>query len=113
MTRLSIEISGPASDDAMAQAKVLIGSEAELTALVVKLGELGCRVTHKMRFIVEHERKPRITAPDPATQIAQERPADDVVVEHTKGHARHAAADAAERTLAAAAEGGLLRRAAE
>ena len=63
MTRLSIEISGPSTDDQMAQAKVLIGCEPELTALVTKLGELGCRVTHRARFVAEHKAKTVPVAP--------------------------------------------------
>jgi hypothetical protein len=76
MTRLSIEISAPASDEFMEQARVLLGAKPELDALVAKLESLGMVVSSSAGFKVTHERKTKAIPANPAarspdTQIAK------------------------------------------
>ena len=94
MTRLSIEVTAPASDDFMEQARVLLGAKPEIDALVAKLKELGVAAHSRGRFITEHERKPKAAAA-PAAQPAAE--GDSVTLPpattHGRRHGQAAAAD--------------------
>ena len=84
MSRLNIDITAPASDDALAQAEVMVGCKAELTALKVRLGELlpDAKIAVTTRFVREVERKPKKVPANPAA------PAADAAAEAAAGAAQ-------------------------
>lgn len=127
MTRFVLELKGQAdgtlANPGIAQSKVIVGLDPEITALIEKAKSLGLTLTGEPRFVPEHKKAipANPAAPDPATVVGNGGAAlDEVVAQTAEGppvalHRPRARThgEAAEHTLAAAADAGLLRRAAE
>lgn len=91
MTRLNIEVTAPASDEFMEQARVLLGVKPELDALLDKLKTLGVTPTSSAGFIRETVRKPKVipanpAAPDPANAAGNGGVVLADEPKHVRGH---------------------------